>query len=348
MLQSRFVLKGKWSLSCLFALLGLFLVASISQAKSYNITFQMAWHTQHPEYKAYQKFIDMVKEETNGQVTFTVFPASQLVSRSESLSALKMGTINMLGSCGAYYHGMVPEGDVDWLPYVSSKDRAGFWHLINDDTEFGNIVREAYAKKANAKLLTTIICGREVIIGRGNDEYDALSDLKNKKVRGAGGVGTRIVKALGASPVTIATGEIYPAVQRGTVDALIFPDYGLKDYKLYEVAKTFTEPPVYNWNDDLWINKDFFQRLPEDIQDTLSRVAYEWGKWASLEYWPQYMEETNEWVKEQGVRVVQMPEEEVVKMQEALTPVYEWYADESKECGRLVSILKEKGILNLQ
>jgi hypothetical protein len=35
-------------------------------------------------------------------------------------------------------------------------------------------------------------------------------------------------------------------------------------------------------------------------------------------------------------------------MQEALTPVYEWYADESKECGRLVSILKEKGILNLQ
>jgi TRAP-type C4-dicarboxylate transport system substrate-binding protein len=340
--QKGVELGKKWSVSFFFCVLCLVFIASTVQARSYNIKFQMAWHTQHPEYHAYQKFVEMVEEATDGQVTFTLFPASQLVSRSESLSALKMGTINMLGSCGAYYHGMVPEGDVDWLPYVSSQDRESFWHLINGDTEFGNIVREAYAKKANAKLLTTIICGREVIIGRGDNEYDSLSDLKNKKVRGAGGVGTRIVKALGASPVTIATGEIYPAVQRGTVDALIFPDYGLKDYKLFEVAKTFTEPPVYNWNDDLWINQDYFNSLPEDIQKTLTRVAHEWGMWASLEYWPKYMQETNKWVQKKGVKVVHMPDEEVIKMQKALQPVFDWYAQESEQCGRLVDILREK------
>ncbi len=30
----------------------------------YNLKFQMAWHTQHPEYKAYERFIKMIKEET--------------------------------------------------------------------------------------------------------------------------------------------------------------------------------------------------------------------------------------------------------------------------------------------
>lgn len=324
----------------------LFLFSINAHARTYNIKFQMAWHTEHPQYKAYQKFIDMVENATDGKVSFQVFPASQLVSRSESLSALKKGTINMLASCGAYYHGMVPEGDVDWLPYVSSGKRDAFWKLMNGDTEVSRIVREAYSKKTNAKLLTTIICGREVIIGRGEREFKTLEDLKNLKMRAAGGVATRIVKALGSNPVTIATGEIYPAVQRGTVDALIFPDYGLKDYKLFEVAKTFTVPPVYNWNDDLWINQDYFNSLPQEIQETLQNVALEWGEWASTEYWPNYMEEIQKWVKERGVNVVQMPEKEVSKVQKALDPVFSWYANESKQCGELIKLLREKGYVD--
>ncbi len=328
-----------------FAIGTIALTFSSLYAKVYNIRFQMAWHTQHPEYKAYQKFIKMVEEESKGKIKFTVFPASQLVSRKEALSALKNGVINMLASCAAYYHGMVPEGDVDWLPYVSL-NREKFWHLMNDPgSEFYDIVHNAYLKKANAILLTTIICGNEVIIGRDHIRFKTLEDLKNKKIRAAGGVATRTVLALGANPVTIATGEIYPALQRGTIDGLVFPVYGLKDYKFYEVAKTYTLPPLYTWNDDLWINKKYFNKLPKELQEVIKKCAYNWGKWASLEYWPNYAKEIQIWVAKKKVEKFHFPPEEVEKIKHVVKPVSEWYSKESKGCKRLIEILREKGFI---
>ncbi|MBN2539861.1 MAG: TRAP transporter substrate-binding protein DctP [Deltaproteobacteria bacterium] len=311
-------------------------------AETYNLKFQMAWHSQHPEYKAYQKFIKMVKEATDGRLKFTVFPADQLIGRSESLDGLAKGTIDMLGSCASYFHGMVPEGDVDWLPYISLGHRGEFWDYMNSDNEFNAIIAKNYLEKANAVYLTNIICGSSGIIGRGNTEYGTIDSLKNIKLRAAGGVCTRVAKAWGAAPVTMATGEIYPALQRGTVDALIFYAYGLKDYKFFEVAKTFTNPPVFTWADDLWINKDSLERLPKDLQKTLRDVAKEWGRWASTEYWPNYEKENEKWCQEKGVKFVMMDDANIAKSKEMLAEVWTWYANESPDCKKLVDLIKEE------
>ncbi len=325
------------------------LVATVlpAEAKNYRLKFQMAWHTQHPQYKAYQEFIKIVKEKTDGQLKFTVFPASQLIGRNEALDGLKNGTIDMLASCGAYYHGMVPEGDVDWLPYISLDNREKFWDYMNKtgegkEGEFHDIIADSYLEKANAVWLTNVICGSSGIIGRGETAYDTVASLKNIKLRAAGGVSTRVAKAWGACPVTMATGEIYPALQRGTVDALIFYAYGLKDYKFFEVAKTFSKPPVFTWADDLWINQQAFERLPEHLQTALKEAAHEWGRWASVTYWPRYEEENEKWCQERKVKFVTMDPENIKKSKEMLKEVWDWYANESPGCKRLVELAKEE------
>ena len=318
-----------------------------AESKTYKLRFQIAWHTQHPQYKAYREFTRMVKKATDGKLKFIIFPASQLIGRNEALDGLKNGTIDMLASCGAYYHGMVPEGDVDWLPYVSLNRRNEFWELMNfkgggKEGEFHDIIYNAYLDKANSVWLTNIICGSSGIIGRGDTRYDTIASVKNIKLRAAGGVSTRVAKAWGACPVTMATGEIYPALQRGTVDALLFYAYGLKDYKFFEVARTFTRPPVFTWADDLWINKDSLEKLPRDLQITLMEVAHKWGKWASCEYWPAYEEKNEKWCLENGVKFVDFDQENIEKSKEMLAQVWEWYADESEGCKRLVEIIKER------
>lgn len=317
------------------------------ECKTYRLKFQMAWHTQHPQYKAYKEFTRRVKEATNGQLKFTIFPASQLIGRNEALDGLKNGTIDMLASCGAYYHGMVPEGDVDWLPYVSLNRREAFWELMNnkqagEKETVHDIIYNSYLEKANAVWLTNVICGSSGIIGRGETRYDTIDSMKNIKLRAAGGVSTRVAKAWGACPVTMATGEIYPALQRGTVDALLFYAYGLKDYKFFEVAKTFTRPPVFTWADDLWINNESIKRLPRDLQDTLVRVAHEWGKWASCVYWPEYEAENEKWCLENGVNFVEFDAENIQKSKKMLNVVWDWYAAESEGCGKLVEIIRQK------
>ncbi|MFH1154881.1 MAG: TRAP transporter substrate-binding protein DctP [Pseudomonadota bacterium] len=314
------------------------------QCETYRLKFQMAWHTQHPQYKAYEEFIKRIEKETDGRLKFTVFPASQLIGTNEALDGLKSGTIDMLAGCGAYYHGMVPEGDVDWLPYVSLDNRANFYDYMNNTqggkaSEFHDIIYNAYLDKTNAVWLTNIICGSSGIIGRGNKEYNTVDSLKNIKLRAAGGVSTRVAKAWGASPVTMATGEIYPALQRGTVDALIFYAYGLKDYKFFEVAKTFSKPPVFTWADDLWINLQAMEKLPADLQAALIKVSRDWGRWASVEYWPQYEEENEKWCIEKGVKFVTMDDENIARSKEMLKEVWDWYANESPGCKRLVELI---------
>lgn len=318
-----------------------------AQSKTYKLRFQMAWHTQHPQYKAYKEFTRMVKEATDGQLKFIVFPASQLIGRNEALDGLKNGTIDMLASCGAYYHGMVPEGDVDWLPYVSLNQRENFWELMNcteggEKGELHDIIYDSYLKKANSVWLTNVICGSSGIIGRGENRYDTIESLKNIKLRAAGGVSTRVAKAWGACPVTMATGEIYPALQRGTVDALLFYAYGLKDYKFFEVAKTFTRPPVFTWADDLWINKNSMEKLPKELQTALIETAHKWGKWASCEYWPAYEAENEKWCLEKGVTFVDLDQANIEKSKEMMEEVWEWYAAESEGCRRMVEIIREQ------
>jgi len=328
-----------FSIFITFALLLSF--SSKVEAKTYNLKFELAWHTQHPEYKAYQKFIEMIKKETHGRVTFTLFPSSQLVPRAQALDGLKKGVIDMLASAGVYFHGMVPEGDVDWMPFVSAGHRKEFWKFINTGKAH-DIIYNAYLKKANAVWLTDILCGAEGIIGRGHHEYRKISDLKGIKLRAAGGVATRAAKALGASPVTMATGEIYPALQRGTVDALIFPSYGLKDYKFYEIGKTYTKPGIFIWCDDLWMNKKTFDSLPKDIQAVFKKVAHEWGEWASTVYWPKYEEEIVKWCQERKVVFVTLPPSEVKKARELCKPVWDWYAGESPQCKELIKLLRKE------
>ncbi len=307
--------------------------------KVYNLKFELVWNTQHPEYKAYQKFIKMIEKETHGRVKFTLFPASELVPRKVALSGLKSGVIDMLAGSAAYFHGMVPEGDVDWMPFVAAGHRKTFWKFINTGKAH-DIIYNAYLKKANAVWLTDILAGSEGIIGRGNHVYNKISQLKGIRLRAAGGLATRTAKALGAAPVTLVTGEIYPALQRGTVDALMFPIYGLKVYQFYEVGKTYTGPGIFIWCDDLWMNQNTFNSLPKDIQKIFLKVAHKWGYWASTVYWPQYEKEIKGWAEKKGVKMTAFSPSEIKKAQKLVQPVWSWFAEGSPQSAELIKLLR--------
>lgn len=353
MLRDRF-----FKLLGAFFLLTLFLIPSNVWAggKTYIINFQMAWHTRHPEYfaivnphKGVSKFskdegliprLEKAAAKLGYKLKFILYPADQLVKRKMALEGLKMGTIDMLASCAAYYHGLVPEGDVDWMPYVTATvGREKAWEFFNSG-ELAKIKRQAYLKKANAYWVTSVLCGGENVLMKGTNPVKSLSDLKGKKIRAAGGLSTRVVMALGAEPVTMATGEVYPAIQRGVLDGLVFPIYGLRDYKLIDYVKAVTQPELYVWSDELWINKDKFYSLPKKLRKVFVVTAKKWAEWASTEYWPAYQKELIEWAKKKGCHFYKLPKKEQKRWKKAVAPVWEWYANESPGCRKEVELLK--------
>ncbi|MEM0105094.1 MAG: TRAP transporter substrate-binding protein DctP [Zestosphaera sp.] len=114
-----------------------------------------------------------------------------------------------------------------------------------------------------------------------------LDDIKGKIIRTAG-LSAKIYEKLGAKVVTLTAGEIYQALQLGTIDALEWGDYEA-DYILgyHEVAKYVLEaPPGYSLHSGAYpdsiliLNPNSWNNLPDDLKEIVkgaAKAAYTWG-----------------------------------------------------------------------
>jgi TRAP-type transport system periplasmic protein len=86
-----------------------------------------------------------------------------------------------------------------------------------------------------------------------------LASLQGKKISATSGY-ARLVKAIGAVPITIESTEIYEALRRGQVDCVVASSAWLKSFSLWDVVKSYNELPVglffgawiLTFNDDSW------------------------------------------------------------------------------------------------
>ena len=98
------------------------------------------------------------------------------------------------------------------------------------------------------------------------------------------------IKALGASPVTIAGSELAPAMMAGTIDAVLTSlGYGYS-IGLAKVSKTFTLTPLSpTWSAVTVMNLKTFNSLPPDLQKVVLDVGRELQQMVSLSTTAEYM-----------------------------------------------------------
>jgi TRAP-type C4-dicarboxylate transport system substrate-binding protein len=90
-------------------------------------------------------------------------------------------------------------------------------------------------------------------------------DLQGRRVRGNPFFKPFIDK-VGASMVVLQVGEVYPALQRGTIDGAFGPISGSMDYKWHEVAKYSMRPSFGHIYQFLLVNTNSFAKLSPDVQ----------------------------------------------------------------------------------
>ncbi|MGB5984967.1 MAG: TRAP transporter substrate-binding protein DctP, partial [Desulfobacterales bacterium] len=98
-------------------------------------------------------------------------------------------------------------------------------------------------------------------------EIKSLDDLQGMKIRVGGYLPTLGIKALGASPVTIAGSELAPAMMAGTIDGVLTSlGYGYS-IGLAKVSEYFVLTPLSpTWTAVTLLNLKSFDELPEDLQ----------------------------------------------------------------------------------
>jgi TRAP-type transport system periplasmic protein len=109
-------------------------------------------------------------------------------------------------------------------------------------------------------------------------------DLKGMKLRVPGGVWrVKMFQAYGANPSPMPFAEVYSALQSGVMDAQENPFPQIWSAKFHEVQKFLSltghvYTPAY-----LIVSEEFWHKLPKDVQDTISRIAWATGDFARSE-----------------------------------------------------------------
>jgi TRAP-type C4-dicarboxylate transport system substrate-binding protein len=100
-----------------------------------------------------------------------------------------------------------------------------------------------------------------------------LSDLKGMKIRSEGILENEFTKAIGATPLTLAWGDIYTSLQQGVIDGYWVTHSGTFNAKFYEHAKYCLELNTGGSTTLFIANLDKFNKLPPDFQKILIEVS---------------------------------------------------------------------------
>jgi hypothetical protein len=107
-----------------------------------------------------------------------------------------------------------------------------------------------------------------------------IEDLKGMKIR-VPPLTRFFITAIGAEPVTLPPGDIYLALERGTVDGFTWPYFdGFTNFGWQEVSKFLVAHPLYRDGTAVIINLAKWKSLPDDAKQILNKAAADTQQWA--------------------------------------------------------------------
>ncbi|MBS9721139.1 TRAP transporter substrate-binding protein DctP [Tianweitania sp. BSSL-BM11] len=308
------------------AALPMALVAFSAQAQEFTLRVADSFPTTHPYSINTKAWLDLVTKRTDGRVAFSYFPAEQLAKSADLLDAAENRLADIVYAAPLYLSDRLPLSTVIALPLIGNiTDPQKLNDAFNELAL--NELNEAELLPQNVRAIRTLATAPYQLMLRG-DKIETLDGLKGKKIRSSGGVQERSVAALGAVPVAIPAPDLYPALQRGTIDGSLFNTPTAAGYKIQEQLKWSTDnvnlglfPVLYVINEDVW------QGLPEDIQTIMMDTAREVVP-PVIQADNERHNEFGEALKQNGGGYYQISDAELQKWQERLEPIWDnWVSD---------------------
>ena len=137
----------------------------------------------------------------------------------------------------------------------------------------------------------------------------------------------RTLEVLGASPIAMAFGETFSAVQQGTVDGIMTPFVNFWKEGFYDVTQYVTQLQSSEFYHCLMVTSDFYNSLPDDLKEQFDTVVAETQEY-SIELGKEFENKTvPEELTNLGVELVQLTPEQKEVFVQATAPVREELKD---------------------
>ncbi len=222
-------------------------------------------------YGACETFAKHVAEATDNRFQVQPFAAGEIVPALQVLDAVQNGTVEIGHSAMYYYIGKDPTWALFCaVPFGLNGRQQNAWFYDGDGTK----LMDDFGKKYNVYPLVGGNTGAQMG-GWFRKEIKTVDDLKGLKFRIGGWAGKTLQK-LGVVPQQIAGGDIYPALEKGTIDAAEWVGpYDDEKLGFYKVAPYYYYPGWWEGGTALHflINQAKWNELPKNYQAIVIAAA---------------------------------------------------------------------------
>lgn len=227
--------------------------------------------------KVDQWFADEVKKRSGGKIRIRIFWSESLGKANEILDLVASGAVDIGATSPGYFPNQLPlTGATNSVMMQFNTNGAATQTTFEMVRKFPSVQKELERAKVYPIFFHSLNAYRPLC----TKPIEKIEDFAGLKIRSWGEYIPAMWEALGATPVSLMTPDVYEALQRGTVDCAFWPHELSYTMKLNEVAK-------YTWAGDvnhfgaiptwpLWVNwQTWHDKWPESVRKLLTEVALE-------------------------------------------------------------------------
>jgi TRAP-type mannitol/chloroaromatic compound transport system substrate-binding protein len=233
-------------------------------------------------YGAGEAFANAVAQASDNKFQIQVFAAGEIVPGLQAADAVQSGTVEMCHTASYYYFGKDPTFTFGTaVPFGLNSRMQSAWMYFGGGMELMN----DFYQKFNIFALPAGNTGAQMG-GWFRKEIKEVSDLNGLKMR-IGGFAGHVISKLGVVPQQLAGGDIYPALEKGTLDACEWVGpYDDEKLGFQKVAQFYYYPGWWEGGPMLhnFINLDKWNALPRPYKSLISTASSMANEWMQARY----------------------------------------------------------------
>jgi TRAP-type C4-dicarboxylate transport system substrate-binding protein len=209
--------------------------------------------------------LEELKKRSKDRLGYTMFAGGALGKGPEHYDIVAKGLSDLGYFTATWTPGRFPLTDVLSLAaWVDGKDIA---------TDIGNAMHKRVLHKEfpGVKMVEMNGCIQAFLWTK--KPVRSLEDIKGKKIRSPGGHQTQYIKALGAEPIFMPLGDVYLAMETGTVDGIVTCPPLVISFKLHEVAKFGLVTTFGCVSEGVIMNGESWKKIPTDLKPVFDDVC---------------------------------------------------------------------------
>jgi TRAP-type C4-dicarboxylate transport system substrate-binding protein len=237
---------------------------------SFTLKLEDYQSTTDPLTIALQNFAKQVKADTGGRISISVYPNGELVTETNAVSSIVSDSADIGVGGDDQFAALMPGVDVASEPgFVTTWTEA---QQIQMSAAVRTLLTDQYTAHG-LHFLGLIPDGFTYLITQ--KPINQPSDLKGVKVRVPGTATASVISTLGGTPVTLALGDVFEALEVHTINGAATTATSFDSFNLYQVAKYVNEIPLNMSWFHFAINQGVWNKMSASEQAVLATDSQE-------------------------------------------------------------------------